>query len=152
MLKSGLLIGLATLLFVFGAAMLSPLCTPCPALFAGLAAGYLAGVFDSPADLQVAIRRGAGSGAIAGSGGLIASLGAAAVNAIVLGPDGAARFAQQLGLPTGGPAQTGSFAADYYLSTLVLACGTAVFNLALMAGLGALGGLLWQRLSDRRPA
>ncbi len=152
MLKSGLIVGLASLLFSFGASLASPLCTPCVAVFAGLVAGYLAGLFDKPAQQPAALQSGTNSGAIAGLGGLVGNIFAAAVNVTLLGSTGAAQWAQQLGLPIGGPGDAASFANTYYLSSFGLACCGGLFNIVLMAGLGALGGLLWYRLSENKTA
>lgn len=150
MVKSGLIVGVAALLACFGAAFVSPLCTPCVALFAGLVTGYLAGRFDKPDDRRTSAKSGAGSGAIAGVGSLAGNLIAAGTNALVLGPAGPAQFAQQFGLPTGGLGDASTFANIYAVSSIGLACCSGLFNIALMAGLGALGGILWHQVSDRQ--
>ena len=152
MLKSGLIVGFAALLAGFGAALVSPLCTPCVAVAAGLVTGYLAGWFDKPDDRRTSAKSGAGGGAIAGIGGLLGSLIAAGTNALVLGPGGAAQFARQLGLPTGSVGDASTFAASYYVSTIALAGWCGLLNIALMAGLGALGGILWYQVSDKQTA
>jgi hypothetical protein len=60
------------------------------------------------------------------------------VNGMAVGPQGASQLIQTLGLPI-----AGNFETSYWLS---LVGGTACFviwDVALMAGLGAIGGLLW---------
>ena len=51
-----------------GLAYLFPLCVPCLAVVAGALAGYLAGVWERPADNGRAVQRGALAGAIGGVG------------------------------------------------------------------------------------
>ena len=57
MTKSGLIFGAVTLLAAGLTGVISlQICAPCLALFLGLGAGYLAGVFDKPADNNRAAR------------------------------------------------------------------------------------------------
>ena len=63
MYKSGLIVGIVTLLLALGTTLVFPFCVPCLALLVGLAAGYLAGVFEKPVSLEAARK----NGAIAGS-------------------------------------------------------------------------------------
>ncbi len=146
MLKSGLIVGAASFIFGFIATIISPLCAPCVALFAGLAAGYLAGMFDKPADSGGAAKAGAGGGAIAGVGALIGGMIASVINVLVVGPQGAAELMRQLGLDTG-PAPD---PVVYYASAFGTACCIGLFNIALMAGLGALGSMLWRKTSGNQ--
>jgi hypothetical protein len=148
MLKSGLIVGLAALIFGFGATFITPLCAPCVALFAGLAAGYLAALFEKPIDQGGAAKPGAAAGAIAGVGGLVGNMIAAVVNILVVGPERAAQIAQQFNLPSG--ADPSTFASTYYLSGIGLPFCIALFNIALMAGLGALGGILWYQIMGKK--
>jgi hypothetical protein len=150
MLKSGLIVGGVALVLGFIATFITPLCAPCVALFAGLGAGYLAGLFDKPADQGASAKSGALAGAIAGLGGLLGNMVASVVNVAMVGPERAVQIAQQFGLPTGGDPST--FASSYYLSAFGLPCCIALFNIALMAGLGALGGILWLQISGRNSA
>jgi hypothetical protein len=48
MVKSGLIVGAVMLLLALGTTLISPICSICVAVFAGLAAGYLANVFERP--------------------------------------------------------------------------------------------------------
>jgi hypothetical protein len=146
MLKSGLIVGGVTLLLAIGATLISPICVPCVALVAGLAAGYLGGMFDKPVGTGGSARTGAGAGAIGGLGALGGHLVGAVGNALILGPEGTARFVEQLGLPSSGdPAQ-------YYLTVFGSGCCLGLLEIALMAGLGALGGLLWYQTAGKNMA
>jgi len=149
MLKSGLIVGIAALIFGFGATFITPLCAPCVALFAGLAAGYLAALFEKPIDQGGAAKPGAAAGAMAGVGGLVGNMIAAVVNILVVGPERAAQITQQFNLPSGDPT---AFANSYYLSGIGLPFCIALFNIALMAGLGALGGILWYQTAGKKAA
>lgn len=148
MKKSALIAGIAALLFSFGAsAGVSPICVPCLALIFGLLAGYLAGTFDKPLYKDRALKAGALAGLWGGIGMLLGQILGAVLNAVLIGPEGAARLFAQMGLFVGGPAQI----AEFYwtvitLSTLCL----VVFDVALMAGFGALGGLLWWQISGSK--
>lgn len=148
MKKSGLIAGGAAFLFSFGAAItISPLCVPCLALGFGLLGGYLAGVFDKPAEQNPSIKAGALAGLLGGAGMLLGQILGAVINGLSVGPEGTARILAQMGLPAGGPAQI----AEYYW--IVLALSTAclgIFDLVLTSGFGALGGLLWWKTSGSR--
>jgi len=150
MLKSGLILGVVALLLTIGAALLSPLCVPCLTLFLGLGAGYLAGVFDKPFDNRGSARSGAFAGAIGGIGALIGQAVGAVINSQLVGPGEAIRLIRQLGiqLPLG---TTPADIATGYWGTIIGSTGClGLFDVALMAGLGALGGLLWWQMSGSK--
>jgi hypothetical protein len=130
-----------------GALFVPPLvCIPCLALFAGLGGGYLAGQFDRPGTGSLSARAGASAGAIGGVGALLAHLISGGVAAFTVGPEGAADLARQLGLDTGGAVNP----AVYYGSALGSACCLGLFEIVLLAGLGALGGLLWYQITGKQ--
>jgi hypothetical protein len=148
MRKSGLIAGGIALFFSFGAAVgISPICVPCLAIVFGLLAGYLAGAFDKPADQNRAIRAGTLAGLLGGIGMLVGQIIGAASNAVLVGPEGTARLLAQMGLFAGGPAQIAEF--YWIVLTLSTAC-LVVFDVALMSGFGALGGLLWWKMGGNR--
>lgn len=130
-------------------AFLFPLCVPCLALLAGAGAGYLAGVWERPGDNNRAIQRGAGAGAIGGAGALLGHLAGGIAAAVFVGPEGALDFARQLGLDMGSGATQ---PAIYYASATATACCFGVVEVALMAGLGALGGLLYWQMTGKNQA
>ena len=139
MVKSGLIVGGITLVLgLIGAFVFPLICVPCVALFAGTGAGYLAGQFDRPGMSNMAVRRGAQAGAIAGIAALLAHVIAGVGNAVLLGPEGAAQMMSQFGLPA-----DATNPAVYYASATVTSLCFGLFEIALMAGTGALGGLLW---------
>lgn len=147
MKKSGLTIGAAALLFGLGAALLSPICVPCLSLLFGILAGYLAGEFDKAPNQGNATKNGALGGLLAGVGLLVGQIAGAVVNTVVVGPMGATRMLYDLGIPAGSPAQI----QDIYYPTIILATTClSIFDAALMAGLGALGGMLWWQVSGRK--
>jgi hypothetical protein len=156
MVRAGLIIGgvmLVSALLVFGGGYLGlPLppgiCIPCLALFAGALAGYLAGQFDRPASTQDAARVGAGAGAIGGAGALLGHVTTGLATAVMVGPEGAADILRQFGIdigPSGGP-------AAYYGGAVGGACCFGLFEVALMAALGALGGFLWYQMTGSKAA
>ena len=144
MVKSGLIFAAVSLLVAFLVTLLLPYCVPCLAPFLAVGAGYLAGVFSQPADQASAAKAGAAAGALGGAGALLGHLLGGAANALLVGPEGAVETLRGLGLP----------AADltpgmYYGVTFGLAVCLGLIEIALMAGVGALGGLLWWQA--RRP-
>lgn len=142
MLKSGLIVGAALFLLVLiSASVVSPLCALCFPVFAGLGAGYLAGYFDKPAP-EGALRRGALAGAISGGIAIFGQFVAALINAFVLQN------------PQFNPGQLfGGQAIDptvIWLAQLGGAMCIGLLNVALMAGFGALGGLLWKNSAAKQ--
>ena len=134
------------LVLAIGATLISPLCAPCVALFIGLGAGYLAGVLDKPLQPGDSAKSGAGAGAIAGVGALIGGMMGGVGNMLIVGPAKTAALLRQLGLPAD------SSGASYYLGALGGPCCIGLVNVVLMAGLGALGGLLWYQISGKQAA
>jgi hypothetical protein len=148
MLKSGLIFGGVALVLIGLTGVVNfQLCAPCLALFIGAGAGYVGGLFDKPAGAAGASAKvGAGAGAMAGVGGLLGNLGGGLIGSVMLGPAAANQFARQFGLPTAsGPGS----AAGYYGGAVAASCCFGLFDIALMAGLGALGGMLWYQLTGR---
>lgn len=146
MLKSGLILGVVALVLMAVTSLLSGLCGPCLALFIGLGAGYLAGVFDKPFESGASAKSGALSGAISGIGALAGQLVGSVGTLLIVGPEQAARLLRQFGLPM----DTSSGTAGYYLGGLGTGCCFGLVDLVLMAGLGALGGLLWYQVSGKK--
>jgi hypothetical protein len=146
MFKSGLIIGAVMLVLTIGASLLTPLCVPCLALLAGAGAGYLAGMFDKPSASGASAQTGAGAGAIGGVGALIGHLAGGAANAIFVGPEDVADLLRGLGLPASSDPTT------YYVGAIGGACCIGLVEVLLMAGLGALGGLLWYQITGKNAA
>ena len=145
MVKSGLIFAAVAGALATCTVLLSPLCVPCVALFLGLGTGYLSGVFDRPGENGLAAKAGAGAGAIGGLGSLIGHLLGGAINSVVAGPDATRDLLREFGLPSSGDGFTGG----YYLGVFGGGFCLGVFEIALMAGLGALGGILWWQMTGK---
>ncbi len=147
MFKSGVIFAAVSLLLATGSTLLSPMCVPCLALFLGLGAGFLAGVFDKPADGGKSAKTGAVAGAIGGIGAIVGQMIGAGLNALLVGPEGAARLMEQWGLEVGRQAgvETG-----YWAGVIGSALCFSVLDIALMAGFGALGCMAWQGLMAKK--
>jgi hypothetical protein len=143
MVKSGLIIGAVAFILVLGGTLISPLCAPCVGILLGLAAGYLAGVFDKPALSADCTKKGASAGAIAGGISILGSLIGAVINAAVIAPSGNAQINDLLGLPPSDP-------ATIWGAQLGAACCLGLLNVALGAGLGAAGGALWYQMTGKK--
>lgn len=150
MLKSGLIIGGVMLVLGSILGYLFPLCIPCLALFAGAGAGYLAGMFDKTMGQGASAKSGAGAGAVGGVGALIGHVGGGMATALTIGPEGSAELMRQFGIDV--PASAASGGPAYYASAFGASCCFGLFEVALMAGLGALGGLLWYQMTGKNMA
>jgi hypothetical protein len=150
MLKSGLIIGGVMLVLggIFG--FLFPLCVPCIALFAGAGAGYLAGMFDKTMSQGASAKSGAGAGAVGGAGALIGHVVGGMATALIFGPGSSAEMLRQLGIDV--PASAASGGVGFYAGAVGFSCCFGLFEVALMAGLGALGGLLWYQMTGKNMA
>jgi hypothetical protein len=147
MVRSGLILGVVMLIVGGILAFLFPLCVPCLALVAGAGAGYLAAMWDRPLNNSLSIQRGAGAGAIAGVGALlghvIGGLGAAAF----IGQEGSLEMMRQFGLDLGTTSEVSP--AVFYASATLTGCCFGLFEVALMAALGAVGGILWWNMTGK---
>jgi hypothetical protein len=150
MYKSGIILGVVALVVAFGLTLLSPICTPCGALFLGLGAGYLAGVFEKPLSNGATAKSGAIAGGIGGIGALLGQFIGAAVNVMVLGPEGTSQLMQQMGVDVG--SNQAAATSGYWIGVVGSAACVGILNIALMAGLGALGGLLWWQITGKNTA
>jgi hypothetical protein len=145
MVKSGLILAAVALIFSASSTLISPICTPCLAIFMGIIAGYLAGIQDKPKDEGTAAKIGAGAGAIGGIGAILGQFIGAAINAQLVGPEKTMNLLRQLNLPITGDV-TGYYSYAVYGSAFCL----GLLNIILMAGLGALGGYLWLQMNGRK--
>lgn len=143
MVRAGLIAGGVTLVLGLVVGFLSPLCIACLAVLAGLGAGYLAGQYDRPADASNAARLGAGAGAIAGAGAVLASIAAGLASAAVNGQ----MMFEQLGVPQ---STAQDQALVFWGTAFLTGCCIGLFNVALMAGVGAIGANLWRQVAGNR--
>ena len=143
MRKTILIFGSVTFLISFALTLLFPACTVCFALVAGAGAGWLAAYWMRPARQEEAASVGARAGAFSAIGGVAGQTLGGVMNALLIGPAGAADLAQSLGL--------GSFEfpsdTAYYAGAIggQFCCG--LVNVGLMAGLGALAAFLYVKYS-----
>jgi hypothetical protein len=144
-LKSGLVFGGLALVLGTASVLLSPLCLPCLAIFFGLGAGYLAGVFDKPGENRAATKLGTLAGAIGGVGALLGQLIGSAINAST-GLEKVFSWLHGLGVPISSPE---SVVAGYYRELVGITCCAGLLDVVYMAGFGALGGLLWWQFSGK---
>lgn len=145
MIKSGLIIGAVTFLFVLGSSILiTPIFAPCLGLFLGLAAGYVGGVFDKPASSGEAVRKGGIAGVIAGSFGFVGGLIGGVVNGALLNPSSLDWLYKTLGVPSVTIDQ-----ATIWIGQIVAGFCTGLFNIAWMAILGVAGGALWFQIAGK---
>jgi hypothetical protein len=146
MTRAGIIGAVVIFLLALGGSFVSGLLVPCCAVLVGLGVGYLASMWDKPADNNRAVRLGAIAGAIAGIGAVIGQTVGGVANAALLGPEAASQIVEGLGLDTGGAAADPTI---FYASTAFVSCCIGLFNTALMAGLGALGGILWWQTTGK---
>jgi hypothetical protein len=146
MLKSGLIFGGVALLVALGITLVIPYCVPCLALLLGLAAGYVAGVFGKPADQPTATKSGAIAGLLGGVGVVLGEMVGAVINGFAVGPEMVSQIMQNLGIAGGMPLNQ----TTYWAANLAMNLCLSLFSVALMAGLGALGGLLWWNTNGKR--
>lgn len=149
MLKSGAITGaIAFVLAIGGSFVAAIVCAPCWSLFVGLGAGYLGGVFDKPTSNGNAVKAGAGAGAIGGVGGFIGQIIGSLLYAAVVGPEASADMLRQLGVQGADVTNVGA----YYAGAFGIGCCLGLGAIALMAGLGALGGMVWWQISGKNSA
>jgi asparagine N-glycosylation enzyme membrane subunit Stt3 len=146
MYKSGLIFGAVMLVLGLGVTLFLPYCVPCVALLVGLAAGYVAGVFAKPVEQQTAVRSGAIAGALGGIGVVLGEMIGAVINAAAIGPERIIEVMRQFGITT----PTQMTPTEYWAAQLGINFCISLFSVALMAGLGALGGLIWWNMNGKK--
>lgn len=103
MKKSGLIVGGIAIVFALAITLLSPFFLSCITPILGIAAGYMAGVFDRYILRPDAVKSGAKSAALGGVGMLIGQVFGALINGFFVGPEGAVMVMRSLGLPAASP-------------------------------------------------
>jgi hypothetical protein len=143
MLKAGLIGAGLGFLLALVTSLITPLCNPCAALVLGLGVGVLAGVWERPTTSRAGARVGAQAGAIATLGSLVGQMVGAVTTGFIVGPEAVTRFARQFDI------QVPITRESYWVSLLGGSCVCGVVDVAIGAGLGALGGILWYELSGK---
>ena len=145
MVKSGLIFGAISFVFVLGfAVLITPFCAPCLGMFLGLAAGYVAGVFDKPINSGESVRKGGIAGLIAGALGLVGGLIGGVINGAVLDPSSVDAFSRIFGINNISISQ-----GQIWIYQLIFAVCIGLFNVVWMAILGVAGGALWFQVSGK---
>lgn len=140
MIKAGLIGAAAGFIYVMSLTLLSPFCTLCFTPLLGLGVGYLAGWIDSPENSQISLFRGAVAGAITGLAVIVGQMLATVVNAIlVTNSEQLPTLLREFGLSEFVIADTN----QYWQATMTVNSMCGIFNLFLISGLGAVGGMLW---------
>lgn len=147
MIKAGLPGLVLAFIYVMGVTLISPFCTLCFTPLLGLGVGYLANRFDKPHKFEASLGSGIIAGAMTGFGALLGQMLAAVVNGILV------TNWQEL------PALFKEFgfaqfpnSSEYWQTTLMANSMCSLLNLALIAGLGAVGGALWFRRQQYKKA
>jgi hypothetical protein len=140
MLKAGCMGAGLGFIYIMGLTLLSPLCTLCLTPLLGLSVGYTAGWFDQPARVETSLSKGIVAGGFTGLGVILGQLAAAVVNGIlVTNSRELTKMINELGFSQAVITNPG----DYWQATLLINSFCGVLNLALLVGLGALGGVIW---------
>lgn len=145
MVKSGLIFGAISFILVLGFSVLvTPFCAPCIGVFLGIAAGYVAGVYDKPISSGESIRKSGIAGLIAGALGFVGGLIGGIINGAVLNPSSVEAFTQFFGFNNINISQ-----AQIWTYQLVFAVCIGLFNIVWMAILGIAGGALWYQIKGK---
>jgi MFS family permease len=145
MVRAGIIVGAVGFVLVLGSAVIiSPLCTLCWGLILGLAAGYLAGVYEKPANNNDTLKKGAIAGAIAAGLVMLGALIGGIINAAILEPADIQQMYELLGI------DLTLDQTSLWVGQLGAALCGGLLNIVLMAGFGALGGILWWQIQGKK--
>jgi hypothetical protein len=145
MIRSALIIGAVSFVYLLFANVAQMLCVPFLAVILGFAAGALAGWFDKPPKTEKAVVNGALAGLIAGVGAVAGNVAGLVIRVyVIFGP---LTFAHMLTKVNGVTYSS----SDTTLGTLSVFCCCAFTDIAIMAATGALGGYLWHRWKGKEP-
>lgn len=140
MVKAGLIGSVIGFIYVMSLTLLSPFCTLCLTPLLGVGVGYLANHFDKPPQIEGSLSRGSIAGIITGTGVVVGQIAAALVNGIlVTNLEDLPALLDELGLSQLVITDT----TQYWQTTLTLSSVCSLFNLMLITGLGAAGGVIW---------
>lgn len=138
MIKAGLLGLVIGFIYVMSITLISPFCTLCFTPLLGISVGYLANRFDHPLKFEASLGKGTIAGAMTGFGALLGQMLAAVVNGIlVTNWEELPALFKEFGF-TQFPNPD-----EYWQTTLMANSMCSLLNLALIAGLGAVGGAIW---------
>jgi hypothetical protein len=143
MIKAGFIGAVAGFIYVMSLTLVSPFCTLCFTPLLGIGVGYLASRFDRPPKLESSSIVGGIAGGIAGFAALVGQMLATVVNGVlVTNWEELPFFFKQLGFQVS--------PTEYWQTTLTANSFCSLLNLAIMVGLGALGGVIWFQHQSRK--
>lgn len=147
MIKAGLIGAVTGFIYVMSLTLVSPFFTLCFTPLLGIGVGYLAGRFDHPSKAEASLSRGSIAGGIAGIGAALGQMLATVVNAVlVTHSEQLPNLLRQFGLSQfiiTDPNQ-------YWRAALTANSFCSVVNLMIIAGLGAVGSVIWFQRQNRR--
>jgi hypothetical protein len=145
MIRSALIIGAVSFVYLLFANVAQMLCVPFLVILLGLSAGILAGIFDKPQQKSKAVTSGALAGLIASVGAVAGSAAGLAIRIyVIFTPE---TFVNII------PNSAGAFSQsdlDKGIFSVFCCCLCSVFF--LMAASGALGGFAGFQYKNRKPA
>jgi len=150
MIKSSAIVGAITFILVLISGLLYNICcllSPMLAAVLGLAAGFLCSVFEKPSDAEKAAVRGGIAGAVTGGVALVAETIGATIAQYVAFQGGSIQACLP-GLCQEGSAPVG--VAQAMLGAAFNSCFCGLILLAVMAGLGAAGAVVWIKTSGKK--
>lgn len=150
MVKSSLIVGVISFIFILISGLLSNFCcllSPFLAVLLGLAAGFVCSVFEKPSDAEKAAVRGAMTGAITGGVALVAQFIGQTI-AQYIAYQGGNVVACLPGLCEEGSAPVSL--TNAMLGAVFTSCFWGLILLAIMAGLGAAGAVIWIRTAGKK--
>lgn len=147
MSKSGSIFGAVSFALLLGVTLISPFCVPCLGLFLGLAAGYVAGIFDKPVSSRDSLRIGGLAGLVAGGFGLIGELIGVGINVQTMDVSAYQQIFRSLGI-TGIVYSQSEMTAYQWIGGICF----GIFNILWMAILGIAGAALWYQFVGRNQA
>lgn len=148
MVKAGLIGAVTGFIYVMSLSLVSPLCTLCFTPLLAVGVGYLAARFDRPPNPEKSLHQGSIAGAITGLGVAGGQMLAAVVNGIlVTHSEQLPKLMQEMGLS---PALI-TDNQQFWQTTLSSHAACSAFNLVLISGLGAVGGMVWFQRRHKNP-
>ena len=145
MIRSALIIGAVSFIYLLFANVSQMLCTPFLVIVLGLSAGILAGIFDKPQQTGKAVINGALAGLIASVGAIAGSATGLAIRIYVIFTP--KTFVNIIPNSAGAYSQSD---LDQGIFAVFCCCLCSVFF--LMAASGALGGFAGFQYKNRKPA
>ena len=149
MYRSGFIFGVVALLMTAMVSALLAWCGPCVGILVGLGAGYLAGVFEKPSSNNATARAGAIAGAVGGAGAIVGQVVGGLLNARFATSPAAQQAVQDMykswGLAANDPSIAQGMMIGFYLWPILC----SIVDILVMAGFGALGGLLWWQTTGK---